>query len=145
MTDWTRDDVRECLEEAAAVLRRLPDPRRQGYFNTWPRMLVEFGDLVGQEPAPTRLPPPSPQAISRMEATLPWLQWLEPDVAKLVWARAEGTQWKAICWRFGISRATASRRYDYGLSVIAWRLNGRQPHLRRGQQYLVETARRENQ
>lgn len=140
MSDWTRDAVRERLEEAAAVLRRLPSPRVQGYFNTWPQMLVEFGDLVGQEPPPLRLPPPSPQAISRMEATLPWLQWLEPDVAKLVWARAERTQWKAICWHFGISRATANRHYDYGLSVIAWRLNGRQPHLRRGRQFVVQGA-----
>lgn len=144
MSDWTRQDVRERLEEAAAVLRRLPAPRVQGYFNTWPRMVVEFGDLVGQEAPPVRLPPPSAQAISRMEMALPWLQWLEPEEAKLVWARAEGAPWKEICWRFGVSRATASRRYDYGLSVIAWRLNGRQPHLRRGRQFLVEVARREN-
>jgi len=43
----------------------------------------------------------------------------------LVWARAEGAPWKAICWRFGVARATAHRRWQYGLSVIAWWLNGR--------------------
>ena len=36
-----------------------------------------------------RLPPPSAAAISRMEATLPWLRWLEIEDAKLVWMRAE--------------------------------------------------------
>ena len=45
-----------------------------------------------------------------------------------MWPRAEGTPWKHLCYRFGISRPTAHRRYDYALSVIAWRLNGRQVH-----------------
>ncbi len=40
-----------------------------------------------------------------------WLRWLEPDLGKLVWARASGTGWKPICWQFGISRATAHRRW----------------------------------
>ena len=60
-----------------------------------------------------------------MEEALPWLRWVEPEVAKLVWARAEGAPWKPICWRFAISRATADRRWKYGLSLIVWRLNGR--------------------
>ena len=68
---------------------------------------------------------PSPQAISRMEETLTWNRFLEPDEAHLMWARAEGVPWKGICYRFGISRPTAHRRWEYALSVIAWRLNGR--------------------
>ena len=54
------------------------------HFSTWPRALVEFADLVGQQPEPMRLPPPSPAAISRMEETLGWLRWLEAEDAKLV-------------------------------------------------------------
>jgi hypothetical protein len=38
---------------------------------------------------------------------------------------------------FGISRPTKHRRYDYALSVIAWRLNGRQAHLRRGRRFVI--------
>jgi hypothetical protein len=72
-----------------------------------------------------RLPPPSPAAISRMEEALAWLRWLKPEHAKLIWARAEGTPWKLICWRFGIARATAHRWWRCGLSLIAYRLNGR--------------------
>jgi Domain of unknown function (DUF6362) len=56
--------------------------------------------------------------------TLSWLAWLEPDEATLVEARIEGASWKAICFRFGISRPTADRRWRCALRLIAWRLNG---------------------
>jgi hypothetical protein len=69
MTLWTPTLVEERLAEAAFVLKRLPEPRRQGYFSTWPAVLHSFGDKVGQEPKPMRVLP-SPQAISRMEETL---------------------------------------------------------------------------
>src|SRR5690606_29317904 len=75
---WTPKLVEARLAEAAAVLNRLPEPRRQGYFNTWPRHSYEFGDLVGQEPRQTSLAPPSPAAISRMEETLTWTIGLNP-------------------------------------------------------------------
>ena len=58
-----------------------------------------------------------------MEA-MSWLDRLEPDDAGIVLARLEGAPWKSICWRFGISRPTADRRWRYALALIAWRLNG---------------------
>ena len=94
MNDWTPERVEERLIEAAAVLRRLPPPRKQGYFST--SMFVEFGDLVGQTPEPMRPPSPSAGAISRMEATLGWMHWLEPIDAKIVWMRSSGERWKEI-------------------------------------------------
>ena len=39
MAEWTRDMVEERIAEAAAVLKRLPGPRSQGYFSTWPDIL----------------------------------------------------------------------------------------------------------
>ncbi len=141
MTDWTRELVEERLVDAAAVMGRLPPVRIGGYFSTWPKMMIEFADLIGQTPEPMRLPPPSPAAITRMEGTMPWLRWLEPDDAKLVWMRAEGAQWKPICWRFGIARATACRRWEYGLSVITWRLNGRRVPAKRSRAFVVERTR----
>jgi len=57
------------VAEAASVLKRLPEPKLQGYYNLWPRIIYEFSDLVGQEPRPMRVLP-SPAAISRMEETL---------------------------------------------------------------------------
>jgi hypothetical protein len=140
--NWTVEMVEVRLAEAAAVIRRLPPVRVPGYFNTWPRALVEFADLVGQQPEPMRLPPPSPAAISRMEEALGWLRWLEVEDAKLVWARSDRTPWKAICWRFGIGRATAHRRWRYGLCLIAWRLNGRRAPTKRSRSLVVESVRR---
>jgi hypothetical protein len=140
--NWTVEMVEERLAEAAAVIRRLPPVRVSGYFNTWPRALVEFADLVGQQPEPMRLPPPSPAAVSRMEEALGWLRWLEAEDAKLVWARSDRTPWKAICWRFGIGRATAHRRWQYGLCLIAWRLNGRRAPTKRSRSFVVESVRR---
>ena len=142
MADWTREQVEERLTEATDVMKRLPEVRVQGYFSVWPTIVHEFADLVGQEPTRMKRPLPLPDAISRMEATLPWLRWLEPDDARLVWARAEGTPWKPICWRFGLSRATAHRRWEYALSVITWRLNGRRPPAKRSQRFVVDATRR---
>jgi len=116
--------VEERLVEATTVMRRLPPVRVPGYFSTWPRALVEFADLVGQQPEPMRLPPASPAAISRMEEALGWMHWLEPIDAKIVWLRASGQRWKPICWKVGLERAAANEHFQYALCVIAWRLNG---------------------
>jgi hypothetical protein len=141
MDSWTVELVESRIEDAAHVIRRLPAVRMPGYFNTWPTMLVEFADRVGREPERMRLPPPSAEAITRMEQTLEWLRSLNGEDAKLVWARAEGTPWKYICCRFGIARATANRRYAYALALIAWRLNGRSVPSKRSRAFVVERTR----
>ena len=141
MQDWTTDMVEDRLKEAASVMRKLPAPRILGYFNTWPSMMVEFSDLVGQTPERMRLPPPSAAAISRMETAMTWLSWLEPEDVKFVWARAEGARWKEICWKFGIARSTASLRWAYCLNLITWRLNRRPLSSRWSRRYLLERAK----
>lgn len=124
MTQWTPSLVEARLSEAASVLKRLPEPRRQGYFNTWPDYFYEFADLVGQEPQPMRLVP-SPAAISRMEETLTWTVGLDPTDGKIVWLRAYGERWKTVCWTVGLQRSAAHEHWLYALCVIAFRLNGR--------------------
>ena len=141
MDSWSVEAVESRIEEAASVIRRLPPVRVPGYFNTWPTMVTEFADRVGREPERMRLPPPSTDAITRMEQALEWLRWLNGEDAKLVWARSEGTPWKQICCRFGIARATANRRYQYALALIAWRLNGRNAPAKRSRAFVVERVR----
>ena len=51
-----------------------------------------------------------------------WLAWLDPEDAELVLLRSRGTRWKPICWRLGIVRATAHRRWKASLRRIADRL-----------------------
>lgn len=126
MTDkrWTPSKVEERLSEAADVLKRMPPVKVQGYFNLWPKIVPEFGDLVGQEPQLMKRPAPNPAAISRMEETLGWTHGLEPDDARIVWLRASGERWKYICARVGLARTAAHEHWLYALCVIAWRLNG---------------------
>ena len=143
MDNCTVEMVEERLVEAAAVMRRLPPVRVPGYFSTWPRALVEFADLVGQQPAPMRLPPPSPGAISHMEEALGWLHWLEPLDAKIVWLRAGGERWKGICWKVGLTRSAAHRHWQYALSVIALRLNGRRIPTKRSREFVIARAQAE--
>jgi hypothetical protein len=78
MDNWTVKFVEERLFEAADVLKRLPEPRVQGYFNTWPRSLVEFSDGRATARADATAAAIT-AAITRMEATMGWLRWLEPD------------------------------------------------------------------
>ena len=139
---WTPSLVEERLEEAADVLKRLPEERVQGYFNVWPEVIRSFADRVGQTPEPMRRPPPSSASISRMEVSLEWIRFLTLEDGKLIWARAEGTPWKAICWRFGIARATANRRWQYGISVITLRLNGKRVPTHRSRSFAIKKASR---
>ncbi len=140
MSTWTPSLVEDRLTEAASVLKRLPAPRRRGYFNTWPDYFHEFSDLVGQEPRPMRITP-SPAAISRMEETLDWTMGLDPIDGKIVWLRAYGVRWKTICWTVGLQRSAAHERWLYALCVIAIRLN-RQPVPRnRSRRYVIDRMR----
>ena len=142
MTDWTPSLVEDRLEEAADVLNRLPERKVQGYFNVWPDMVQSFADLVGQTPDPMRRPPPSAASISRMDETLTWMNHLDAEDAHLVWMRAERTPWKGICWRFGVSRSTAIRRWHFALSVLALRLNGQRVPTKRSRSFVIRNAQR---
>lgn len=139
-TRWTPSLVEERLVEAASVLKRLSEPKLQGYYNLWPRIIYEFSDLVGQGPGPMRVLP-SPQAISRMEETLTWTVGLDPVDGKIVWMRAFGERWKTICWTVGLQRSAAHEHWLYALCVIAWRLNGRHIPKRRSKRYVIDMVR----
>jgi hypothetical protein len=134
---WTPALVEERLAEAADVLKRLPEPRVQGYYVLRPRIVHELGDLVRQEPPRHARLAPTPDAISRMDETLTWTIGLAPIDAKIVWLRAAGERWKVICWKAGLARAAAHEHWRYALCVIALRLNGRQPPRRASKRRLI--------
>lgn len=140
MADWTPAMVEDRLESAADVFRSLPDVKPQGYFNAWPEYFHSFADQVGQEPR-TRRPKPGPRQITEADEALLWLRWLEPGDARLVWLRANRRPWKPICWELGISRATANRRWQYGIAVITWRLNGRRLSARTSIGHVIRQVR----
>ena len=138
---WTPSLVEDRFIEAADVMKRLPNVRVPGHFNTWPAMMAEFSDLIGREPGRLRRGPPAPDAISRMDETLGWLRWLEPVDAKIVWLRASGQRWKEICWKVGLARAAANEHWLYALCVMAHRLNGSTRTTSSSRRRFIEQAR----
>lgn len=141
MADWTRAMVADRLELAADVMKSLPAVRPQGFFSAWPEYFHSFADQVGQE-ARMRKPLPSPRMITEADVAMLWLRWVEQDIAQILWARANRKPWKGICHAHAISRPAANRRYDYGLAVIVWRLNGRAVPTKRSRRFVVENADR---
>ena len=97
MTEWTKATVLEVLREAARARGRLD--RHSG----------------------TELA--STNALVRLAKAGQWMRWLHPDDTELVSLRSGGAAWKPICWRLGMSRATAHRRWRSSLRLIAERLN----------------------
>lgn len=129
---WTIKEIEERFEEAARTMRRLPPVKVQGYFSAWPTVVHDPRDAYGWEPVRLKLGPPTADAISRMEETLSWLYLLhDTDDRKIVWCRANSLPWKVVCYRFGMARQTAWRRWAYALMVITHRLNGKTGRIKR--------------
>ncbi len=122
---WDGKMVAARLEEAAETMKRLPANglKPNGYVSSWPPILREFFEAYGWNKLEMRLGPPSPEAIDRMEETLEWLRWLEPDQVRLVWLHAERVPRKLIMAKIEVSRVTAWRMWAAALVVIATRLN----------------------
>jgi predicted DNA-binding protein (UPF0251 family) len=116
---WTPQLVAERLAEAADVLDRLPEPRVRGFYSLVPLP----PDVPAGDGARTRPAAPAPEGIDRMDETMVWLAWLEPEERRLVWLRAEGLPWKRITYRLEIGRTTAWQRWTIALLKIATRLN----------------------
>ena len=137
MADWTRAMVADRFELAAEVMRSLPPVRPQGYVSVWPEYPSSFADQVGQEPR-MKKPLPSPRMITEADEAMLWLRWVDKDIGDILWARANRKPWKRVCWHHGVSRATANRRFDYGLAVIVCKLNGRTVPRKRSMEYVIE-------
>ena len=135
--EWTRAMVADRLDLAADVMRSTPPVRPQGYVSAWPDYVSSFSDQVGQEPRMKR-PLPSPRMITEADEAMLWLRWVDKDIGQILWARANRTPWKHITWEHGISRATAHRRYEYGLALIVWRLKGRTVPRKRSMAYVIQ-------
>lgn len=123
---WTAKDVAEHFEEAILTLKRLPPVKVQGYFNLWPDMLYSEAEILQMEKLPLRLRA-APDAITRLEQTFEWMQWITVEERKLIWKRAARVRWKAICWELSCDRSTAWRKWVTACLKIAQRLNADTP------------------
>jgi len=116
----TPREIEDRFEEAALTLRRLPERNRpRGYASSWPPVVHDAMQAYGYTPeAPMRIVP-SAAAITRMEECFDWLLILDPEDARIVWLRAEGVRWRQVCYRAGVVRTTAWRRWAASLLTIA--------------------------
>jgi hypothetical protein len=123
----TPREIEDRFEEAALTLRRLPERNRpRGYGSSWPPVVHDAMQVYGYTPeAPMRIVP-SAAAITRMEECFDWLLILEPEDARIVWLRAEGVRWRQVCYRAGVVRTTAWRRWAASLLTIAKHLNAKE-------------------
>ena len=121
MNTWTTEQVAQRFDEAVSVLNVLPQPKSLGYAKRWPDMMYLPREIERQAPAPMRLQA-TPQQITRMEETLTWITWVQPQTRQLIWNRAEALPWRLIARREGLSKTTAQRHWQKGLEVIADKL-----------------------
>lgn len=113
---WTPARVEERLRKAAAVMGGVSNSNPE-VTPAW-ESVGTIGTIGGIAATADR-----DDAIAEAVEALSWLRWLDQVDGGIVIARLQSTPWKLICWRFGISRPTADRRWRYALAVIAWRLN----------------------
>ncbi|MEO5350996.1 MAG: DUF6362 family protein [Magnetococcus sp. YQC-3] len=122
---WTTKMVSDRLEEAVKTLQalRVSGTKPKGYASSWPDVLQDPSESYGWNDSELRPIPPSPDAITRMDQTLLWLHWLEPDHARLVWLHAARVPRKAIMSKFSVGRTTAWTLWMTALQTIATMLN----------------------
>ncbi|MBY6055394.1 DUF6362 family protein [Leisingera daeponensis] len=123
--------IEDRFEEAALTLKRTPNPAgsgARGYGSSWPPYVRSRFAAYGAEEARVRVIPNAAE-IQRMENTIEWLSLLasgdevrDADDRRIVWMRAEGYRWRAICARVGLSRSQAWRRWSAAMITIQRRL-----------------------
>jgi len=86
------------LNEAASVLRRLPEGSRyeHPYLTSWPDYKSDPNTAYGYEDVKVKPLMPSPAAIQRMEEVLAWLQLAPVEYGRLLWFRAEWWPWRKL-------------------------------------------------
>jgi hypothetical protein len=123
---WGADEVRARLKEAAGVLRALAlglRDRPAGLMARWPDVVRQGFEAYGYESVRLRPPAPSPAAVSRADAAVLWLLWLDDAPRRIAWARASGIPWRKLEDLDGRSHTTLRRVEGEALAAICRHLN----------------------
>ena len=116
----TIDEIKENLNFAAEVMRRLPSVKVRGYFCTWPKFCREENEYIA---ASDTWLEPLPSEIEEMEKILEWLKYTSVDRRRIIWLRACQMGWKRMSEMCKKSRSTLCREYAWGLNDIVKALN----------------------
>lgn len=126
-TDWTASAVKHRLKEAAATFwawhANQPRVGPTGFRPSWPEIVRQAAEAYGYDPVRTRPAPPAPDAIDRMEAALDWLNLVNDEDRRMLWAWANGAALWRIGQRFGKSERTMHNWIARAALVIAAQLN----------------------
>lgn len=115
--------IKERLKEAAQTLRRLPKARLSTSMTAWPDVVRQSAEAYGYDRSFARPIPPRPDQITRMDEALPWLFTLEPEVRRVVWARASGVSWRRLEMMDGRSHTTLRKLENRGIQGILEQLS----------------------
>jgi hypothetical protein len=119
---WTEAMVASAFEEAMRILRKLPAEKLRDYFCNWPQVIYSEIELLRMDQKPRRWAV-STQNISKLEMICSWIHFVEDiEARKIIWLRARKTPWQLICGEFGISRATANRKWKNAIRTITQKL-----------------------
>ena len=119
---WTEEMVIRAFEEAIRTMKKLPSAKLRDYFTSWPQVVYSEIEIIRMDQTPKKWPA-TPEAISRMEKACNWVLLLkEVEERKIIWLRAKRTPWQLICGEFGISRATANRKWKNAIRTITQNL-----------------------
>jgi len=120
---WTEELVVAAFEEAIRTIKKLPSAKLRDYFTSWPQVVYSEIEIIRMDQRPKKWPA-TPEAISRMEKVCQWILFLkEVEERKIIWLRAARTPWKLVCGEFGISRATANRKWKSAIRQITLQLD----------------------
>ncbi len=111
------DKLKQKLEFAANVMKRLPYSSVSGYKNFWPQIKHSQAEIADWEPVPKHMRP-SAEEISLMDEILEWYKPLSPEETKLVWMRACRVPWKIIMREINYHRSTLSEKYNCALGKM---------------------------
>lgn len=126
---WTDEMVFAYVQKAADICRKLPRPKPQGYFNTWPLVLYDLMEILQADinPARANRTYATPREVTFHDYVCTWFNWCNADEIRVIWRRAEGRPWKVIEHELKISESTGRRRQSYGLMKIVAKLNAHDP------------------
>lgn len=121
---WNPKIVMGALMQAAAIHRRMPEVRVQGYFTLWPEaMKDDWERLYDMLNGKSTLGSPFPPEVTYHEEVMEWLRLLERSKQQLLWMRANRVPWKILVDEFGRSKPTLWREMNDSLEVIVRHLN----------------------
>ncbi len=136
---WTVEDIRQRMQEAAWVLRRMPMPKNGKPAvpgAAWPD-IVQAWTAYGWTLARSPRIPPTPDEITRLDQALDWLWLLSEDQRWIIWARANRWTWRRCMELDELQRAGRGRTERWlrqiagdGEARILAHLNGTPPRLR---------------